>query len=393
MTYNFDEIVNRSNTYSTQWDYIEDRFGEKDLLPFSISDTDFKIPDEIQKTIAQFNTLGIYGYTRWNHHDFKGAVVNHFEKRMGVKFSEEAVVYSPSVMYTVSILLRELSQNKKNVLTFSPMYDSFYQVVEENELVLIESKLECNNGYFTIDFEDFEAKLNKVDTFLLCSPHNPTGRLWTHEELKRMVELCKEYDVAIVSDEIHMDMNLTNRKHIPILVFKEVYSKLFLVSSASKTFNTPGLVGSFALLPDKQVRERFLTIQKCRDFLNSASTLGMMATMTAYNECGNYIDEMCTYIDKNLSYVESFINTYIPELHYKKAEATYLAWIDCRKMPFTMSELQEILVQECKIGIMNGKIYGSENYLRMNCGAPFSKIEEGMNRLLKAFEILRAKNN
>ena len=381
MTYNFDEVVNRKNTYSTQWDYIQDRFGACDLLPFSISDTDFKIPEKVQEEIKAFNELGVYGYTRWNHDDFK--------YRTELEIDSDAIVYSPSVMYTISILLRELSQDNKKVLTFSPMYDSFYQVVEENDLGLIESKLINNKGHFEINFTDFEEKIKTVDTLLLCSPHNPTGRLWTFEELEKMVALCKKYNVVLISDEIHMDMNLTHRKHIPILKFVSQYSRLYLVSSASKTFNTPGLIGSYAILPDVQVRERFIAIQKTRDFLNSASTLGIIATMTAYNECQDYIDELCLYIDKNLSYVEEFIKKYIPELHYKKSEATYLAWIDCSEMPYTMKELQEILVKECKVGIMNGKVYGDENYIRMNCGASLSKVKEGMKRLLQAFEILR----
>lgn len=389
MTYNFDKVVDRKNTYSTQWDYIQDRFGACDLLPFSISDTDFKIPQKVQDAIKNFNELGVYGYTRWNHDDFKRAISRHFKYRMNLEIDSDAIVYSPSVMYTISILLREVSQDNKKVLTFSPMYDSFYQVVEENDLVLVESKLINNKCHFEIDFTDFEEKIKTVDTLLLCSPHNPTGRLWTFEELEKMVTLCKKYNIVLISDEIHMDMNLTHRKHIPILKFVSKYSRLYLVSSASKTFNIPGLIGSYAILSDAQVRERFLAIQRSRDFLNSASTLGTIATMTAYNECQDYIDELCLYINKNLSYVEEFIKKYIPELYYKKSEATYLAWIDCSGMPYTMRELQEILVQECKVGIMNGKIYGDENYLRMNCGASLSKVEEGMKRLLQAFEILR----
>ncbi|MDR2976359.1 MAG: aminotransferase class I/II-fold pyridoxal phosphate-dependent enzyme [Streptococcaceae bacterium] len=389
MTYNFDEIINRKGTFSTQWDYIQDRFGVSDLLPFSISDTDFRMPYEVQEAIAKFNELGIYGYTRWNHDTFKKAICGHFERRMGTVLNPDEIVYSPSVLYTISILLRELATKQKSVLAFSPMYDSFYMVVEENNLQLIESSLVERDGHFEIDFADLEEKMQQADVFLLCSPQNPTGRLWTYEELEQIVKLCKKFQVALISDEIHMDVNLTKRRHLPILTFYTQYQNMYLISSASKTFNTPGLIGSYAIIPDETMRERFFTIQKRRDFLNSASTLGMLATVTAYNESQKYIDELIPYIDQNLSYVEKFIQEKIPEFKYRKAEATYLAWIDCREMPWSMDELQEAFVKIGKIGVMSGKIYGNERYLRMNCGASLSKIRTGLDAMLKSVSYLR----
>ncbi|MFD2729396.1 MalY/PatB family protein [Enterococcus camelliae] len=390
--HNFDEIVNRKHTYSTQWDYIADRFGKSDLLPFSISDTDFKMPAEVQIAIAKFNELGIYGYTRWNHDQFKSAIANHYLHRFGITVDQETIIYSPSVMYSVSILLRELALKKKAILTFTPMYDSFFQVIEENSLKLVQTELvNDGTGTFEIDFQDFEKKVKEVDVFLLCSPHNPTGRLWTNEELSRIVHLCKKENVAIVSDEIHMDINLTKRKHIPILAFLPEYKNMYLVTSASKTFNTPGLGGSYGFIPNQIIRERFLTVQKKRDFLNSASTLGIIATMAAYNECEKYIDEMCQYVRLNLITVEQFIKEHIPEIEYHLSDATYLAWIDCRRMSYTMDELQDALINVGKVGIMDGKIYGGNRYLRMNCGCPLEKVKQGLQGMDKAFEYLRMK--
>jgi cystathionine beta-lyase len=389
MTYNFDEIIDRKGTYSTQWDYIQDRFGVSDLLPFSISDTDFRIPYEVQDAIAKFNELGIYGYTRWNHDTFKNAICHHFKARMDIALNPDDIVYSPSVLYTISILLRELAVRHKSVLTFAPMYDSFYMLAEENNLQLIESELQPQNGRFEIDFADLNHKMAQADVFLLCSPQNPTGRLWTYEELERIVVLCRKYQVKLISDEIHMDMNLTDRRHIPILTFFDLYSEMYLISSASKTFNTPGLIGSYAVIPNEALRERFLTIQKRRDFLNSASVLGMLATVTAYNESEDYINELIPYISRNLDYVETFVQEKIPEFKFKKAEATYLAWIDCREMPWSMNELQAAFVNIGKIGVMSGKIYGNERYLRMNCGAPLSKIQAGLDAMLKSINFLR----
>ncbi|MDR3191075.1 MAG: aminotransferase class I/II-fold pyridoxal phosphate-dependent enzyme [Lactobacillaceae bacterium] len=392
MKHDFDEVVDRKGTYSTQWDYIQDRFGEHDLLPFSISDTDFRMPIEIQTALAQFNQLGIYGYTRWNHADFKHSIVDHMQRRTGVAADAEWVIYSPSVMYTISLLIRELCGEHNRVLTFTPMYDSFYRVVQNNGCALIESQLLIKKGHYEIDFADLAAKLTSVDVFLLCSPHNPTGRLWTQGELQKIVDLCQANGVKIISDEIHADINLSERAHVPILKFYAQYQNLFLVSSASKMFNTPGLIGSYALIPDTDVRLRLNEIMHDRDFVSSASTLGMLATMVGYNQCDYYIEELSAYIKQNLAVVEKFIAEKLPEFAYQKSEATYLAWIDCTQMPWTMAELQKALVKVGKVGIMNGAIYGDANYLRMNCGAPLSKIEAGLSRIELAVESLRAQN-
>ena len=177
MNYNFDEMNDRLGTYCTQWDYIEDRFGEKDLLPFSISDTDFKIPKPISDKIQEVAKHEIYGYTRWNHHDFKSSITGFFKRRFDTDMEEDWVLYSPSVMYSVSLLIRLLSEPKDKVVTFNPMYDSFFTVIEDNDRILVSHDLKHENGSFAIDFEELEEQLEDASLFLLCSPHNPCGRI------------------------------------------------------------------------------------------------------------------------------------------------------------------------------------------------------------------------
>lgn len=390
MNYNFDEVNNRLGTYCTQWDYIEDRFGEKDLLPFSISDTDFKIPKPITEKILEVAKHEIYGYSRWNHHDFKSSITDFYKRRHNCDMKEDWVLYSPSVMYSVSILIRLLSKPKDAVLTFNPMYDSFFTVIEDNDRRLISHHLIAKNGTFEIDFPLFEKQLEEAEILLLCAPHNPTGRIWTKEEMDTIVSLCKKHHVKIISDEIHMDIQLRENKHIPLLSYINEYEDLYTASSCSKTLNVPGLIGSYLLVPNEEIRDAFLHQTRKVDFLNSVSILGMYATMVGYRECDDYIDQLNAYIKSNMEYVKSFIDKELPDFKFEIPDGTYLAWIDAREVPFTTEEIQDALVHVGKVAIMKGETYGESGtkYLRLNCGCPKSKLEDGMKRFKAAMDWL-----
>ena len=390
MNYNFDEVNNRLGTYCTQWDYIEDRFGEKDLLPFSISDTDFKIPKPITEKILEVAKHEIYGYSRWNNHDFKSSITDFYKRRHNCDMKEDWVLYSPSVMYSVSILIRLLSKPKDAVLTFNPMYDSFFTVIEDNDRRLISHHLIAKNGTFVIDFPLFEKQLEEAEILLLCAPHNPTGRIWTKEEMDTIVSLCKKHHVKIISDEIHMDIQLRENKHIPLLSYINEYEDLYTASSCSKTLNVPGLIGSYLLVPNEEIRDAFLHQTRKVDFLNSVSILGMYATMVGYRECDDYIDQLNAYIRSNMEYVKSFIDKELPDFKFEIPDGTYLAWIDAREVPFTTEEIQDALVHVGKVAIMKGETYGESGtkYLRLNCGCPKSKLEDGMKRFKAAMDWL-----
>ena len=393
MKYNFDEVHNRLGTYCTQWDYIEDRFHKKDLIPFSISDTDFIIPKPITEKIHEVADHQIYGYTRWNHHDFKSSITGYFQRHFETYIEEDWILYSPSVMYSVSILIRLLSQPGDKVLTMNPMYDSFITVIEENDRELVSHNLIARNGTFEIDFDVFEEQAKQCRILLLCSPHNPTGRIWSDEEMQKMIDICKKYHVKIISDEIHMDIQIQDRKHQPLLKYFNQYDELYTASSSSKTLNTPGLIGSYVMIPHAEIRDQFLGITRRRDFLNSASIFGMYATMIGYTQCDDYIEQLNEYIRGNMKFLEDFIKENLPDFHFHRPDATYLAWIDCRDVPFTSDEIQDALVNVGGVAIMKGETYGSngKKYLRMNLGCPRSKLQEGLQRFKKAMDALYQK--
>ena len=389
MQYNFDEIISRKGTYCTQWDYIEDRFGEKDLLPFSISDTDFRIPKPISEKMAEVMKHEIYGYSRWNHDDFKGSITGYYKRRFDTDMKNDWVIYSPSVMYSVSLLIRLLTKPKDAVLAFNPMYDAFFNVIQENDRKLVSHNLDPDNG-FSIDFEKLEEQLKEVQLLLLCAPHNPSGRIWTEEEMGKMITLCKKYGVKIISDEIHMDIQLRKNKHIPLLKYIDQYDELYTASSCSKTLNVPGLIGSYANIPNETVRDQFLHQTRRKDFLNSVSIFGMYATMVGYTQCDDYVDQLCEYIRGNMQMVEDFLAKELPDFKFTIPEGTYLAWIDARSVPFTTEEIQNALIKVGKVAIMRGEVYGENGnkYLRLNCGCPRKKLEEGLYRMKAAMNWL-----
>ncbi|MEG0360784.1 MAG: PatB family C-S lyase [Longicatena sp.] len=390
MNINFDEVIDRKGTYCTQWDYIEDRFGEKDLLPFSISDTDFRIPKAISDKITEVAKHEIYGYTRWNHHDFKNSITSFYKRRFDCSMDEDWILYSPSVMYSVSLLIRLLSNEGDKVLTFNPMYDSFFTVIEDQNRILVSHNLVHQNDSFAIDFENLEQQLKTCTILLLCSPHNPTGRVWTQAEMEKMVTLCKKYKVKMISDEIHMDIQLRENKHLPLLNYISLYDELYTASSCSKTLNVPGLIGSYVIIPKIKIRNLFLEQTRRKDFLNSVSIFGMYATMVGYTKCDDFIDQLSSYIKENMKLVEDFVKESLPDARFQMPEATYLAWIDMRGVPFSSQAIQDALVHIGKVAIMKGEVYGinGEKYLRMNCGCPKVKLVEGLKRFKIAMDAL-----
>lgn len=378
----FDEPINRKGTHCTQWDYVEDRFGEKNLLPFTISDTDFKVPAAVEAALIKRMQHPVFGYTRWNHNEFKQAVCKWYSERFNSMIKSDWLVYSPSVMYSVKQLVTLLSEPGDGIIVQTPAYDAFYKMIKENKRKIVPNALIYDAKSYRIDFEELTRLMaqpeNKV--LLLCSPHNPTGRVWQKDELQRIIELAKTHDVFIISDEIHMDIVRKGQRHQPIIDLLQ--ENVALVTSGSKTFNFPGLIYSYGIIPDPKLRERFLTQLKEADGLSSTSIFGMTATIAAYDNESKWVDQLNDYLDGNIAYVIAYLQEHHPELVVTKSEATYLMWIDCTALGLTMAELQQRMIRKGKVAIMSGEIYGKEgrNFLRLNIGCSREKLIDGLKR-------------
>lgn len=382
----FDEVKDRRGTYCTQWDYVKDRFGKDDLLPFTISDMDLESPKEIVEALIKRINHKIFGYSRWNHDDFKNSIEGWYNRRFDFQINKEWIVYSPSVIYAISKFIEMKSKKGDGILIHTPGYDRFFKVIVDNDRKLLTSPLKKVKESYEIDFDDFELKCKKAKIFLLCSPHNPTGRVWTEKELEKMIKICKKYNVFIISDEIHMDI-IYRGKHHPVLSQSGDYiENIVLCTSASKTFNIPALCGSYLFVTNQKDRDEFLRILKNRDALSSPSILAVIATITAYNKCEYWVNELVKYTESNIKYVKEYLEKNIPVLKCEVPQGSYFAWIDFSKLGISNEEFQRNLIDIGGVAIMPGLTYGEEGryFLRLNVGCSIKKVEGGLQRIEKA---------
>lgn len=387
---NFNTVIDRMGTYCTQWDYVKDRFGKEGLLPFTISDMDFQAPKEIQEALIKRVNHGVFGYSRWNHEDFKNSIEFWYKSRFNFQINKNWILYAPSVIYSVAKFIEMKSNIGDGVLINTPAYDGFFKVISDNDRKIISSPLIKKEKGYEIDFEDFEEKCKISKIFLMCSPHNPVGKVWSKEEIKKIITICKKYNVFIISDEIHMDI-VYSGNHTPILeVAGDYIENIALCTAASKTFNTPALGGAYILCTTAEDRDEYLRILKNKEALSSPSILGVIATITAYNQCGYWVDELLKYTRENIEYVQEYLKENIPQLSCEIPEGCYFAWIDFSKLNISSDKFQELLINIGKVAIMPGATYGEDgkNYLRLNVGCPRKKVEDGLSRIKKALENL-----
>ncbi|HCR1075372.1 TPA: pyridoxal phosphate-dependent aminotransferase [Enterobacter cloacae] len=388
--FDFSTVVDRHGTWCTQWDYVADRFGAADLLPFTISDMDFATAPCIIDALHQRIDHRVFGYSRWKNVEFLAAVAHWFQQRFNSRIDTETVVYGPSVIYMVSELIRLWSMPGDGVVVHTPAYDAFYKAIEGNARRVVPVAMEKQATGWQGNMAALEAALAKPENkiLLLCSPQNPTGKVWTQEELAQMAELCARYDVAVISDEIHMDMVWGEHRHTPWN--KVARGKWALLTSGSKSFNIPALTGAYGLIGDEESRNAYLGALKGRDGLSSPSVLALTAHIAAYQQGEPWLAALRDYLEANLKFIAREMNSAFPALNWTPPEATYLAWIDLRPLNIDDRALQNVLIEQQKVATMPGYTYGNEGigFIRLNAGCPRSKLEQGVQRLIAGINTL-----
>ncbi|MEB2703251.1 MalY/PatB family protein [Citrobacter koseri] len=389
--FDFSKVVDRHGTWCTQWDYVADRFGAPDLLPFTISDMDFATAPCILEAINQRLAHGVLGYSRWKNDEFLGAIAHWFATRHHTTVDPQSIVYGPSVIYMVSELIRQWSSVGEGVVIHTPAYDAFYNAIEGNQRTVMPVALQKNADGWHCDMAALEAVLARPESkiLLLCSPQNPTGKVWTRDELETMAELCHRHGVRVISDEIHMDMVWGAQPHIPWS--NVARGSWALLTSGSKSFNIPALTGAYGLIGDEESRNRYLSVLKGRDGLSSPAVLALSAHIAAYQQGAPWLDALREYLADNLNYIAHALNTAFPTLNWQVPQSTYLAWIDLRALNIDDHALQDALIHQQKVAIMPGYTYGEEGrgFVRLNAGCPRSKLEKGVNGLINAIRAIR----
>ena len=390
MKYNFDEVIDRKNTDSMKWSasYLEQHFGSADCVPLWVADMDFRTAQPVIDAVTERAGHGIYGYALAGD-EFYEAVIKWQKRRNGWEVKKEWIVFSPGVVPALWHIVRTFCSPGEKVILQSPVYYPFYKVIEDNGCQVINNRLINNGGRYEMNFEELErqAEDSSVKMMILCSPHNPVGRVWTKEELRRVSEICFANDVLLVSDEIHSDLVFRPNVHTPAAsLSEELMMNTITCMAPSKTFNLAGVQVSDVIVPDRRLRRKLAGSLKSAGVM--PNVFGLAAQTAAYNEGEEWLEQLLEYLAGNLDVMENFITSELPEVKFRRPEGTYLAWLDFSGYGFTTEELQNRMKNKAGVALDDGYIFGDggEPCQRINFACPRSVLIKAMERLRKGVE-------
>lgn len=384
--YNFDELVDRTNTNSIKYDAREQFFGNGEVLPLWVADMDFKTPDFIVQALKQRLEHEVLGYT-FRGDSYADAIINWLDLRHGWKVEKEWISFSPGVVAGLTLAIDTYSKPGDEVIVQPPVYFPFFDSVKGMSRKMIENPLKLENGRYTFDLEDLKSKISpKTKMLLLCNPQNPGGMVWTKAELEALATVCLENKVLIVSDEIHADLVFEGHRHIPLPTLSdEIANNCVVCMAGSKTFNIAGLTTSFVVIPNKKLFVRYERTLKV-PHLHMGNIFGSLALETAYREGADWVDQMVDYLQENYRFLESFLKENLPQVVPMKPEATYLIWLDFSAFQLSDEELNDKLIQ-AGVGLNRGVQFGKQGggYMRINIGCPKATLEQALIRMKEAF--------
>lgn len=377
MKYDFKSVIDRHNTNSLKWDLFDD-----ELLMW-VADMDFKVAPPILDAIKKRIAHPIFAYSIVPDELFE-AYINWWDKRYNFKMQKEDLLFSIGVMPSITSILRTFSDVGDNILIQTPVYHAFFHVIENNNRVVVENKLKYDNYRYSIDFDDLDEKLANVKIFLLCNPHNPIGKIWSKSDLEKIGDLCKKHDVVIVSDEIHCDLTDPGINYNPFeLSFN--YNKAITCISPTKTFNIAGLQSSMIHTKNKEIYNK-LKEELVKDFFISSNAFSSIATIAAYRECEEWLDNLKEVLFKNKRIVNDFIENEIPFLKLVPSNATYLLWIDISMLNSSSKVFCEFLRRNYGLFLSPGIQFGQngDQFLRLNIACPETLLIKGLEKLKAA---------
>ncbi|HPF53539.1 MAG TPA: MalY/PatB family protein [Eubacteriales bacterium] len=382
MKYDFVTRPDRRDVGAFKWMdmYRRNPSVSPDVVPMSVADMEFVNAPEIIEGLKDYISNNVLGYTGPTDAYFD-AVISWMTRRHGFTPKREWILQSPGVVPALYELVPALTEPNEAVLICTPVYHPFRHAVEESKRELVCCELIERDRSCDVDFEDFErkAKLPSVKLFILCSPHNPVGRVWTKAELQKMLKICRENGVTVVADEIHGDLIMPGVSYVSTGTLTEELDNLVICTAPSKTFNLAGMQTSNIIIPNADLRKRFNDAAG----YHSLNALGYKACEYAYNQCEGWLDELITVIDSNRALVEEFLKDKLPMLIPFRLEGTYLLWVDCRKLGMNHTELENFLENRCQLFFNDGFMFGEggDGFVRINLACPKSVVEEALERL------------
>lgn len=391
MVYDFDTVIDRLPTSSSKWSYRKQRTGVEDVIPMWVADMDFACAPEIVEAIKARAAHPIYGYTVRTDAWYNG-LINWMKKRHDwSRIQRDWICFSPGVVAGFNMTIQAYSHPGDKVILQPPVYYPMKNAIFNNGRQMVENPLKIVNGRYVMDYEDLEKKIDgRTKMIILCSPHNPVGRVWTRSELEQLVEVCERKDIVIVSDEIHLDLILGKIKHTPTAIVSEkAMQRTVTLVSPSKSFNVAGLTNSAAIIPNKKLRDAFLNVLQ-NNSVGGGNIFGAVAQEAAYAHGEPWLEELLVYLRGNLKYFEDFLAEKIPVLKVYPLEGTYLAWVDCTSLGMDDASLKEFMLKKAKLWFDEGTMFGSGGsmFMRINLACPRSTLKIALERLEKAVKAL-----
>ncbi|MCM3412909.1 MalY/PatB family protein [Metabacillus sp. YM-086] len=381
----FDQVINRKKTDSVKWDYTKRIFGVEDVLPMWVADMDFPAPEEVIDALHTRVDHGIFGYTMPGS-KMEESVKNWLDSRHSWKIDPKTITYSPGIVTAISMAIHAFTTSEDKIVVQPPVYYPFFEIAQKHKREVLYNQLLLNEEFrYEIDFNDLEEKLSDERTtlFILCNPHNPSGRVWSKEELTRIGDLCIKHNVLIISDDIHSDLLLFGNQYTPIAsIRKDIANQTITCIAPSKTFNLAGLQASILLIPNDSLKRRYNEVQQVFGVMG-INTLGAEAMQAAYEHGSNWLDELIQYLQENVLLIEEYLMNHLPQVKIMRPESTYLVWIDARNVNKSDKELQELLLNKGKLALHIGSKFGKngEGFLRMNIACPKETLLDGLKRL------------
>ena len=395
MEYNFDKIIDRAGTDSAKWDAKQsdqdpnihvrtDLFsGKNPAIPMWIADMDFAPPKEVVDALTARAKHGLYGYTE-SSPTYAASVVDWMRTRRRWPIQPKWILTTPGVVPVLAMLVKTFLKPGDKAIIQTPVYFPFYLVLEVNGIEVVKNPLRYEDGRYQMDFDDLAKKTRdpKTKMLILCSPHNPVGRVWTRAELTRLHEICRANNVMVISDEIHADLTFA-----PFTSYGNIDKTAIVCTAASKTFNLAGLLTSNIILPVKEQREAF---QKylLSNALVDTSIFGALATQTAYRHGADWLDQLLVYLSGTLDYMEKYLAKHIPQIRMIRPEGTYLVWLDCHALGMDAKSLHKFFRDEARVYFEQGAIFGTEGegFMRMNIATPRKRVKEALKRMKEAIK-------
>ncbi|WP_379970159.1 MalY/PatB family protein [Epilithonimonas sp. UC225_85] len=383
--------MNRRGTDSVKWDLATDA----EVLPMWVADMDFKTASEITEAILKKVSHGVFGYGL-TPSDFFDTIIDWWKEIHHFKIKKDWILPGPGMIPTLSAILRTFVKSGENIIIQPPVYNHFYDFVENCGFTMVENNLIYQNGNYHIDFDDLELKASdpKSKFLLLCNPHNPVGKVWQRNEMERIAEICSKHKVMVVSDEIHADLVFEDHEHIPFVSIAEYYDlESVTCGSPCKTFNLAGLPISYVISENEEILNKIHRTFEIQE-TSYPNPIAATALIAAYKSGKEWMEELKIYLYQNYQYLLEFVKNNLPEIKVIPLEATYLVWLDCHSLNKTSEELSKILLEEEKLWVNPGTMYGAagEGFLRINIGCPREVLSEGLNRLKSAFVKIKNTN-